>query len=173
LIQPETIYVPREVPQSRGEYIAQEVAATAVGGVAGAPIKGSKIIKNAIDSITATFTSKSLEAERESLQGEITIKLRDDGVYEVSVPEVHDGNATWATKISRYELKQDGRIFLKEEEFGDGKLAQHPQITTINKYVPGLDLRRLTNGGTDFLAGRITIQPDVRNAVDSLLKTNG
>ena len=101
-------------------------------------------------------------------EGEITVQRRDDGVYEVMVPENRSPNDQWSSKLSYYEIDRNGNVMLTKEVL-DGGSAPRFVNDEINKPVGDLDLGSLTNGTVSFDDGSIHIAPDVRERVETIL----
>ena len=166
----DTVHISRTRPQSWSEFLGNEFVGGMAGFGAGNLAKVPKYVDHLIDTIAGTATSQQLHGQQgEVLEGVVSVRRRDDGVYEITVSEPHDPNATWASKISHYEIMQNGEIWSTGTRLDGGNLQGNPVVESYRERVDDLDLGALTNGNVEIIDGTIMIAPDLREQVELIM----
>ena len=166
----ETVHISRTRPQSWSEFLGSEVVGGMVGFGAGNLAKVPKYVDHLIDAISGTTVSQQLHGQQgEVLEGVVSVRRRDDGVYEITVSEPYNPNATWASKISHYEITVDKSITLTKQLFDGGNLSGRPHTIEGPRPADDLDLRTLTNGNIEIVDGTIRIAPDIREEAERIM----
>ena len=150
----ETIYVDKETSR-----IVEELAAKALAFTVAPPSLAPLQVLGR--------TSRAAQTDLIP-EGEITIQRREDGVYEVMVPENRSPYDAWASEISFYEIEEDGTV-TRTGSILDGGTAPRVVDSNLKERVDDLDLSSLTNGMIVFNEGSIKVAPEIREQVELIM----
>lgn len=165
----DTVHISRTRPQSWSEFVANEAIGSMVGFGIGNLARVPKYVDHVIDAISGTVVSQQLHKQQgEVLEGVVSVRQRDDGVYEVTVSEPYDPNATWSSKISQYEIMQNGEVWSTGTWLDGGNLQGNPIVERQRERVNDLDLGALTNGNVELVDGTVRIAPDLRKEAEHI-----